>query len=303
MTLQRLTKSFFKIENVLLAGVVFVVLATVLGLAIGVPLSLQKRDYLSEANEILDSNVLIDGHNDFPHMVRKNFKNRFGEFNFTDMRQHVGRLNGSNQITHTDLTRLRQGKLGAQFWAAYADCDTLAKDAARIHLEQIDVIKRLVRRHPDQLEFVTDSSGIRAAFKNKKIASLIGVESGHAIDSSLALLRILYELGARYMTLTHNCNVPWATNHLVDRNETAAAEQGGLSAFGRKVIQEMNRLGMMIDLSHTSHRTQLDAMSESNAPVIYSHSSAYSVCNATRNVRNDVLLQLVAFFVQVFCFK
>ena len=126
------------------------------------------------------------------------------------------------------------------------------------------------------------------AFGNKKVASLMGMESGHAIDSSLAILRMFYDLGIRYMTLTHNCDLPWATNHNVDKFANASL-YGGLTSFGRKVIQEMNRLGMIIDLSHVSYRTMLDALDETKAPVMFSHSSAYSICNQTRNVRDDVL--------------
>ncbi len=122
----------------------------------------------------------------------------------------------------------------------------------------------------------------------------MGLESGHAIDSSLALLRIFYDLGVRYMTLTHNCNVPWATNSFIDQQPNAA-QFGGLTHFGRKVIQEMNRLGMMVDLAHTSYQTQLDALDESKAPVIISHSSIFTLCANTRNVKDDVLLKLVAY--------
>ena len=133
-------------------------------------------------------------------------------------------------------------------------------------------------------------------YKNRKIASLLGLESGHAIDSSMSILRIFYNLGIRYMTLTHNCDVPWATNHLVDRLANAS-DYGGLTNFGRKIIQEMNRLGMMVDLSHTSHQTMLDALDESKAPVIFSHSSVQAICNQSRNVRDDVLLKLVSIFL------
>jgi membrane dipeptidase len=136
---------------------------------------------------------------------------------------------------------------------------------------------------------------IMDAFKNKKIASLLGMESGHAIDSSLAILRVFYELGIRYMTLTHNCNLPWATNHLIDRQANVSL-YGGLTEFGRKVIKEMNRLGMIVDLSHVSYQTMIDALDETKAPVMFSHSSVFAVCNQSRNVRDDVLEKLVFFY-------
>ncbi len=185
----------------------------------------------------------------------------------------------------------------------------------RIHFEQIDAAIRLFTKYSSYFQIATSTNGsffkhnknaqssflivilfqdIRNAFKNKKIASLLGLESGHGIDSSLALLRMFYDLGVRYMTLTHNCNVPWATNSFIDQQPNAA-QYGGLTQFGRKVIQEMNRLGMMVDLAHTSYQTQLDALNETKAPLIISHSSIYTLCNSTRNVRDDVLLKLVAF--------
>ena len=134
---------------------------------------------------------------------------------------------------------------------------------------------------------------MRNAFRNKKIASLIGLESGHAIDSSLSLLRMFYDLGVRYMTLTHNCNTPWATQNQVNRPENDPDADKGLSEFGERVVLEMNRIGMMVDISHVSYRTMKDVLRVSRAPVIFSHSSVYAICDHTRNARDDVLFDLV----------
>ena len=193
MTRHQTFKKMFTGRNLLYVSIIVVVIGLLVGLSIGIPLSI-KKDSLKNAKQILSKYVLIDGHNDLPHMIRKNFKNQFGQFNFTDMKASV--LNDA--ITHTDLIRIKEGKLGGQFWVTYASCDTLAKDATRLHMEQIDVIKRLIRKHSGDMEFVTDSAGILKAFKNKKIASMIGLESGHAIDSSTAILRIFYELGKNF---------------------------------------------------------------------------------------------------------
>jgi membrane dipeptidase len=136
--------------------------------------------------------------------------------------------------------------------------------------------------------------GLSAAFQNGTLASMIGLQSGHAIDSSLAMLRIFYYLGARYMALTHNCNLPWASSNIID-SLANASQYGGLTPFGRKIVREMNRLGMIIDLSLSSRQTQIDALSETRAPVIFSHSAVYKLCNNTQNVQDDVLLKLVNF--------
>ncbi|XP_047384825.1 dipeptidase 1 isoform X2 [Sciurus carolinensis] len=174
------------------------------------------------------------------------------------------------------------------FWSAYVPCDTQDKDAVKRTLEQMDVIHRMCQMYPGVFQCVTSSTGIRQAFQEGKVASLIGVEGGHSIDSSLGVLRALYHLGMRYMTLTHNCNTPWADNWLVDGG-TDKAQSQGLSVFGQHMVKEMNRLGIMIDLAHVSVATMKAALQLSTAPVIFSHSSAYSLCRHGRNVPDDVL--------------
>uniref|UniRef100_A0A3B5KVN3 Dipeptidase n=1 Tax=Xiphophorus couchianus TaxID=32473 RepID=A0A3B5KVN3_9TELE len=175
-----------------------------------------------------------------------------------------------------------------QFWAAFVPCDTQYKDAVRQTLEQIDVIHRMCSEYPETFQFATSSKDIEEAFRLNKVASLIGVEGGHSIDSSLGTLRMMYYLGARYMTLTHSCNTPWADNWLVDTGEDPP-ENNGLSDFGKKLIVEMNRLGMLIDLAHVPVKVMNQVLDISGAPVIFSHSSAYTICPHKRNVPDDVL--------------
>lgn len=254
------------------------VLALIIGLAVGIPLSKRSTSNLIKAREILEKYPLIDGHNDYPFQLYLNVKNQIDKVDMTsDLRQVWN-------ISHTDIPRLRMGRVGAQFWAAFVRCDTLGKDAVRRTLEQIDVIHRYTEKYPETFTFVRSADEIEAAFKDGKIGSLIGVEGGHSIDNSLPVLRMFYDLGVRYMTLTHSCDLPWADMW----NETGSI--GGLSPFGKQVVREMNRLGMLVDLSHVSQDVMRDAIHTSSAPVIFSHSSAFAICSHLRNVPDDVLL-------------
>ncbi|XP_034938112.1 dipeptidase 1 isoform X3 [Chelonus insularis] len=229
-------------------------------------------------------------HNDLPWNIRKFLKNQLRNFQFHDLK----RVHPWSQTawSHTDLKRLKEGMVAAQFWSAYVPCSSQHLDSVQLALEQIDLIRRLVNKHPKNMILVTTSEGIKKAHGEGRLASLIGVEGGHAISTSLAVLRMLYELGARYLTLTHTCNTPWADCSTTDE-PGQVPHVGGLSNFGKSIIVEMNRLGMMVDLSHVSVPTMLDAMDVSRAPVIFSHSSAHAICNSSRNVP-DHALQLLA---------
>ncbi|MDQ3170080.1 MAG: dipeptidase [Acidobacteriota bacterium] len=218
---------------------------------------------------------LIDGHNDFPWEVREKSK---GDVDARDMRDTVE--------GHTDIARLREGGIGAQFWSVYVPSSLQGQDAVTATLEQIDIVHRMLRKYPDTLELALTAGDIERVFAKGKIASLIGMEGGHSIDNSLGTLRMMYRLGARYMTITHSANIPWADS------ATDRPVLGGLSAFGETVIREMNWLGMIVDLSHVSPDTMADAIRVSEAPVIFSHSSAKAIANVPRNVPDDILREL-----------
>ncbi|XP_021486902.1 dipeptidase 1 [Meriones unguiculatus] len=235
--------------------------------------------FRDRALEIMRNTPVIDGHNDLPWQLLDLFNNQL-----QDQRADLNTLTK----THTNIPKLKAGFVGGQFWSAYLPCDTQNKDAVKRILEQMDVVHRMCQLYPETFLCVTNSSDILLAFQSGKVASLIGVEGGHLIDSSLGVLRALYHLGMRYLTLTHNCNTPWADNWLVDKGDDKAESQG-LSDFGKRVLKEMNRLGVMIDLSHVSVATMKAALQLSKAPVIFSHSSAYSLCPHRRNVPDDVL--------------
>nr|XP_019596080.1 PREDICTED: dipeptidase 1 isoform X2 [Rhinolophus sinicus] len=235
--------------------------------------------FREEAERIMRSTPVIDGHNDLPWQLLTKFNNRL-----LDQRANLTSL----AHTETSIPKLKAGFVGGQFWSAYTPCNTQNKDAVRRTLEQIDVIHRMCQMYPETFMCVTDSQGIRQAFQEGKVASLVGVEGGHSIDSSLGVLRALYHLGMRYLTLTHSCNTPWADNWLVDTGDDVAQSQG-LSPFGQSVVREMNRLGVIVDLAHVSLATMKAVLRLSKAPVIFSHSSAYALCAHRRNVPDDVL--------------
>ncbi|MFA9200604.1 MAG: dipeptidase [Cypionkella sp.] len=226
-----------------------------------------------------------DGHNDVPEQLRSRYKNVIGQFDFVDTTDTATAEDGA---MHTDLTRLAKGRVGAQFWSVYVSANLSEQQAVQATLEQIDVMKRLIARHPERLEFVTTADGAARAIKAGKIASLIGMEGGHSIGSSLAVLRQMHTLGARYMTLTHSLNNPWADS------ATDAPRHNGLTPFGKDVIREMNRLGMLVDLSHVSEKVMTDVLDQTSVPVIFSHSGARAVNGHARNVPDSVLARLKA---------
>jgi len=233
---------------------------------------------LVHARKLLHSTILVDGHNDLPWAVRTN-KAAPGDVAAYDLRKPTA--------GQTDLARLKVGGVGAQFWSVYIPGET-GKDFARTQLEQIDIARRIIAQYPDRLQFATSVAEIRAAHKAGRIASMLGMEGGHAIEDSLGALRAYYDLGVRYMTLTHNVHTSWADS------QAFPPEHGGLTPFGEQVVLEMNKLGMLVDLSHTADVTMDDALRVSKAPVIFSHSSARAICDVPRNVPDEILKRLKA---------
>jgi membrane dipeptidase len=232
-----------------------------------------------EALRIHREALVIDGHNDLPWQFREKKDLSFRKIDLRQSQKALG--------LHTDIPRLVQGGVGAQFWSAYVPADTAKKGTAvRLTLEQIDVIKRMVAAYPDTFEMAYSADDIVRIRKEGKIASLIGVEGGHSIDNSLGVLRMLYALGVRYMTLTHSETLDWADS------ATDKPRHHGLTELGEQVVREMNRLGMLVDISHVSAETMRHALRVSRAPVIASHSSAYALAQHPRNVPDDVLALL-----------
>lgn len=234
---------------------------------------------LARAIHVLSTTPLIDGHNDLPWAIREDSIARM------DVDRYDLRTRARGQ---TDIGRLREGHVGAQFWSVYIPGDLKGESFARAQAEEIDIAKRIIARYPDVFVEAHTAADVRNAFQNGKIASMIGLEGGHAIENSLALLRLYYELGARYMTLTHNVTLDWADAAL------DTAKHGGLTPFGKEVVREMNRLGMLIDLAHVSPGVMSDALTVSEAPVIFSHSSARALVDVPRNVPDSILRRVPA---------
>jgi membrane dipeptidase len=247
--------------------------------ALASPASARTPEETAEA--ALRAAPVWDGHNDVPEQLRGRYHDVIGTFDFSDTAK------GERPMA-TDLRRLRQGHVGAQFWSVFVDATQPEPQAVTQTLEQIDVLKRLVARYPNDLQLALTADDVERAMKAGRIASLIGMEGGHSIGGSLGVLRQMYALGARYMTLTHYKTLTWA-----DSADDVPSHKG-LTPFGEQVVREMNRLGMIVDLSHVSTDTMRDALAVARAPVIFSHSNARAVVEESRNVPDDVLRQLTA---------
>ena len=233
-------------------------------------------DPLARARALHQKVPLTDGHNDLPWQYR-NEANR--DVWAMDINQPQPKL-------HTDIPRLREGQLGAQFWSVYVPASMQGKEAVRATMEEIDIVYQLLQRYPETFQLVSTADELETAFKAGKIASMMGIEGGHSIDASMGALRMFHKLGVGYMTLTHGRNVPWADA------STDEAKADGLTKFGEEVVREMNRLGMLVDLSHVAPATMHDALDVSEAPIIFSHSSARAKCDHVRNAPDDVLKRL-----------
>jgi membrane dipeptidase len=234
---------------------------------------------LAHARRLLRETILIDGHNDLPWEIRT-AKAAPRDVAAYDLRQ---RTPGD-----TDLARLRAGGVGGQFWSVYVPGEDKDAGYARVQLEQIDIARRIVERYPEALAPARSADDVERAFRQGRIGSLLGMEGGHVLENSLGALRAYHELGVRYLTLTHNVTLDWADA------ANDEARHGGLTRFGEEVVREMNRLGMLVDLSHTSPETMDDALRVAQAPVIFSHSSARALCDVPRNVPDAVLRRLPA---------
>src|SRR3982750_145787 len=232
---------------------------------------------LEHARKLLGSTPLIDGHNDLPWEIRE-AKEAPRDVAAYDIRRPAPK--------QTDLPRLKEGKVAAQFWSIYIPGEIKDSGYARVQLEQFDIARRMIARYPDRLALALTADDIERDFKRGRIASLLGMEGGHAIENSLGALRSYYELGARYMTLPHNVTLDWADAAL------DTARHGGLTEFGREVVREMNRLGMLVDLSHVSPGTMSDALDVTEAPVIFSHSAARALTDHPRNVPDSILARV-----------
>jgi membrane dipeptidase len=245
------------------------------------------ESYQHRVEQVLIQTPLIDGHNDLPWEIRERYKSDVAAIDLESDTHHLP-VEAGQAAFMTDIPRLRAGHVGAQFWSVWIPVETQGPQAVQMTLEQIDLVKRMSARYSSDFAMAYSAADIRRIHKSHKIASLIGIEGGHQINNSLAVLRQMYDVGARYMTLTHSTNTQWA-----DSATDAPAHQG-LTPFGVEVVKEMNRLGMLVDLSHVSADTMKAALAASQAPVIFSHSSARALVDHPRNVSDDILRALAA---------
>jgi membrane dipeptidase len=244
------------------------------------PLALAQDTHMEKARRVLQAVPLVDGHNDLPWYIRTDVKEAPLDVEAYDLRRPTS--------GNTDLARLKRGMVGGQFWSVYVPGDYRDSGYARVQLEQIDIMRRVIAMYPDVLQPAFTAQDVWTAHAAGRIGSLLGMEGGHVIENSLGALRAYFDLGVRYMTLTHNVTLDWA--------DAAAdsAKHGGLTRFGEEVVREMNRLGMLVDLSHVSPGTMSDALNIAEAPVIFSHSSARALTDVPRNVPDSILARLKA---------
>jgi len=242
------------------------------------------EDYQRRVARVLADTPLIDGHNDLPWGIRKY---AHADPKVANLQADLSHVKGPEGVSPmTDIPRLRAGHVGGQFWSVWIPVETKGFEAVQTTIEQIDLVKRMVAQYPADFEMAYSAADIRRIHKHGKIASLVGIEGGHQINDSMAVLRQMYDLGARYMTLTHTVNTAWADSATDDPGH------GGLTPFGEDIVHEMNRIGMMVDISHVSAQTMKRVVAISDAPVIFSHSSARALNDHPRNVPDDVLREV-----------
>jgi len=244
-------------------------------------------DYRHRVEQVLLRTPLIDGHNDLPWEIRDRFKSDLAAVDLKLDTSHLPYPAGASPLM-TDIPRLRAGDVGGQFWSVWIPSEMKGYQAVQTTLEQMDLVKRMAARYPGDLEMAYTAADVRRIHRAHKVASMIGIEGGHQINNSLAVLRQMYDAGARYMTLTHTVNNEWADS------ATDAPVHHGLTPFGIEIVREMNRLGMLVDLSHVSPETMKAALAVSEAPVIFSHSSARALVDHPRNVPDDILRSVAA---------
>jgi membrane dipeptidase len=254
------------------------------GILLCIPLAVWGANptYESRVERVLAATPLIDGHNDLPWEIRSRFKSDLAA---VDLKSDTARLPfpPDSAALMTDIPRLRAGRVGGQFWSVWVPVDIKGFEAVQSTLEQIDLVKRMCARYPADLAMAYSAADTRRIHQSHRVACLIGIEGGHQINDSLGVLRQMYAAGARYMTLTHTTNTDWADS------ATDTPVHHGLTAFGEEVVREMNRLGMLVDISHVSPDTMKAALAVSEAPVIFSHSSARALVDHPRNVPDDIL--------------